>query len=175
MASPLSGRAAPLLVLVAGACAIAFAPIFVRLTETGPAAAGFWRLAFASPALAVMAAMGRRGAAAPISWRPHPMALLAGVFFALDLGFWHYGIVLTSVANATVLANLSPVFVAVGAWLLLGERPGWRFAAGLALALAGTWAIAAAHNGGGGTNPPLGDALSIVTSGWYAAYMLCVR
>jgi drug/metabolite transporter (DMT)-like permease len=175
MTRVLSGRAAPLMVLVGGALAIAFAPIFVRLAETGPAAAGFWRLGFALPLLGVTAMLERRGQPEPGGWSPHRLALLAGVFFALDLGFWHYGIVLTSVANATILANLSPVFVAIAAWLLLGERPGWGFAAGLALALAGAWAIAAAKVGGAGTNPPLGDALSIVTSGWYAAYILCVR
>ncbi|RYF91164.1 MAG: hypothetical protein EON95_15560, partial [Caulobacteraceae bacterium] len=45
-------RALPIIALLAGACAIGFAPIFVRLTETGPAAGGFWRLALALPMLA---------------------------------------------------------------------------------------------------------------------------
>jgi drug/metabolite transporter (DMT)-like permease len=170
----LSRRAAPLLVLLGGACAIAFAPIFVRLTGTGPAAAGLWRLTFALPALLLMAAPEMR-AAGPGAWRPRPVVLLAGLFFALDLGFWHYGIKLTTVANATILANLSPIFVTAGAWLLLGERPGWRFVLGLALALAGAAAIAAARTGGAGLDPRLGDVLSIITSGWYAAYLLCVR
>jgi drug/metabolite transporter (DMT)-like permease len=169
----LSGRAAPLLVLLGGAFAIAFAPIFVRLTGTGPAAAGLWRLAFALPALALMAAPEARSK--PGGWRPRPVVLLAGLFFALDLGFWHYGIHFTTVASATILANLSPIFVTAGAWLLLGERPGWRFLLGLALAVAGAAAIAAAKVGVPGLDPVLGDALSIITSGWYAAYLLCVR
>ena len=38
-------------VLLFGACVIGLSPILVRLTETGPAAAGFWRLAFALPLL----------------------------------------------------------------------------------------------------------------------------
>ena len=174
----LSGRTAPLLVLVGGACAIAFSPIFVRLTGTGPAAAGVWRLTFALPVLALLAARAARTggpAAGGRDWRPQPVALLAGLFFALDLGFWHYGIALTTVANATILSNLAPVVVTAGAWLILGERPGRRFMAGMALALAGTWAIAAAKGGGRGVNPGLGDALSITTAVWYAAYMLCVR
>ena len=174
MSRLMSGRAGPLLALLGGACAIAFSPIFVRLTETGPAAAGFWRLAWALPALALLTARDARAAPAG-GWRPTPMVLLAGLFFALDLGFWHYGIKLTSVANATILANLSPVFVTAGAWLVLRERPGWGFLAGLALALAGTWVIAAAKGGGVGLDPGLGNLLSITTAGWYAIYMLCVR
>jgi drug/metabolite transporter (DMT)-like permease len=168
-----SSRAAALLALVAGAAAIAFSPIFVRLTETGPAAAGFWRLAIALPALALLARQSRtpgRGASGP-----SPMTLIAGLFFALDLGFWHYGIKFTTVANSTILANLSPAFVTLGAWLLLGERPGWRFVAGLALAFVGVWIIAATKGGGAGLNPRLGDALSVTTSVWYAGYLLAVR
>ncbi|MGZ9099976.1 MAG: hypothetical protein ACXW3O_09755, partial [Brevundimonas sp.] len=49
-----SSRASALLVLIASACVLAFAPVLVRLTETGPAAAGFWRFAFALPLLLVL-------------------------------------------------------------------------------------------------------------------------
>ncbi len=103
------------------------------------------------------------------------MTVLAGLFFALDLGFWHYGVKFTTVANATILANLSPVVVTAAAWLMLGERPRKTFLAGLALALAGIWAIAAAQVAGKGLDPPLGDGLSMTTALWYAGYMLCVR
>jgi drug/metabolite transporter (DMT)-like permease len=168
-----SSRAGALLALVAGAAAIAFSPIFVRLTETGPAAAGFWRLALALPALALMARQSRSASGGVGG--PHLMTIVAGLFFALDLGFWHYGIKFTTVANSTILANLSPAFVTLGAWLLLGERPGWRFVAGLALAFAGVWIIAATKGGGAGLNPRLGDALSVITSVWYAGYLLAVR
>ena len=161
--------------LVCGACAIAFAPIFVRWTGTGAAAAGFWRLGLAIPALALLTALNRGpGAAGPLG-RPTPLALLAGLFFALDIGFWHYGIRLTTVANATILANLSPVFVVGGAWLLLKERPGRGFLAGMALALVGTWALAEGSVGRRGLDPALGDGLSVITAVWYAAYLLTVR
>lgn len=170
----LTSRAAAIAALTAGAVAIAFSPIFVRLTETGPAAAGFWRLALALPALILIARPSWKGPA-PLGSGLSPMTLLAGVFFALDLGFWHYGVHFTTVANATILANLAPAFVTFGAWLLLGERPGAGFVAGLALAIAGVWAIAAAKTGAPGLNPHLGDALSIITAAWYAGYMLAVR
>ena len=113
-------RAAAMAALVFGAVAIGFAPIFVRLTETGPVAAGFWRLALALPLLAPFAfGAPDGGRAGP----PDRAILLAGVFFACDLAFWHYSIVLTSVANATVLANLTPIVVTVAGWWLFRERP----------------------------------------------------
>ena len=161
--------------LVLGALAIAFAPVLVRLTTTGPAAAGFWRLALALPMLTVAAVLARPRASAAGGRAPPPLTLLAGLFFALDLGFWHYGIKFTTVANATILANLSPVIVTLGAWLILRERPGRRFIAGLVLAMAGTWLIAAFSRQGAAIDPALGDGLSLATAVWYAAYMLTVR
>ncbi len=170
--STTTARGPAMAALIVGALAIAFSPIFVRLTGTGPAAAGFWRLGLALPALAVMTLVARTPGGAH---GPRRLTVLAGLFFALDLGFWHYGVKFTTVANATILANLSPVAVAAGAWLMLGERPGKGFLAGLGLSLVGVWAIAAAHGGGKGLDPSLGDGLSATTALWYAGYLLCVR
>ncbi len=44
----------PLLALSLGACAIGFAPRFVRLSPLGPTATGFWRLALALPLLFIL-------------------------------------------------------------------------------------------------------------------------
>ena len=157
--------------LVFGAAAIGFAPILARLTETGPAAAGFWRLAFAAPLLALLAFRPSQPPAPPSRW-----ALFAGVFFALDIAFWHYGLAYTSVANATALTNLTPVVVTVAAWVLFRERPRRLFVAALVLAITGALTMALAKGSGGrGTNPPLGDALSAVTALWYGGYFLCIR
>lgn len=161
-----------LVVLMIGAAAIGFAPIFVRLTETGPAAAGFWRLSFALPWLIMLAF--RPGAPVPEGPSPRLWIGLAGLFFGLDLLFWHYGVTYTSVTNATVLTNLTPVVVTLAAWFFYGQRPKRLFVAGLALALSGAVTMALAHGDSQGTNPPLGDALSALTALWYGAYFLCI-
>ena len=70
-----SPRAFALIVLVFSACVLGLAPILVRLTETGPAAAGFWRFLFALPLLTLLAAREPRGLAA----RPSKWALIAGL------------------------------------------------------------------------------------------------
>lgn len=156
-------------VLMLGACVISAAPILVRLTETGPAAAGFWRLAFAAPVLAMLAHGAPEAQAGPSK-----LAMLAGVMFALDLGFWHYGIKYTSVANATVLANLTPVVVTAFAWIFLKERPRPLFLFAVAMAVAGAAMMAIQRKGAPGLNPPLGDTLSAITTVWYALYLLAI-
>lgn len=166
----------PLAVLTAAACVLGLAPILVRLTETGPAAAGFWRLFLALPLLlALNLAFAQRGEAEGSGLTPSRWMLLAGTFFALDLGFWHYGISLTSVANATVLCNLTPVVVTAIAWIAFRERPGGGFMIALAVALAGAFAMAAGADPTQGRNPMLGDLLSLSVSFWYAGYFLAVK
>jgi drug/metabolite transporter (DMT)-like permease len=164
------GRWQGLAVLVFGAVVIGFAPILVRLAETGPAAAGFWRLLFATPLLAALSV--RAGAEPPAA--PPRAALLAGLMFALDLGFWHYGIALTSIANATVLTNLTPVIVTAIAWIIFKQAPRRLFLAAVAMAVSGAWMMAVARGGSPGLNPPLGDALSLATTLWYALYMIAI-
>jgi len=158
-----------LAVLVFGACVIGLSPILVRLAQTGPAAAGFWRLVFALPLLAIMT----RRASGPLG-RPSRIALVAGVVFALDLGFWHYGIRYTSVTNATVLSNLTPVVVTLFAWAFLKQRPRPLFLLAVAVAVAGAWIMAMEKGGGPGLDPPLGNALSVTTALWYALYFLAI-
>ena len=155
--------------LLLGACIIGLSAILVRLSETGPAAAGFWRLTFALPLLALMTVRttGRIGA-------PPKIALWAGLFFALDLGFWHYGIRYTSVTNATVLSNLTPVVVTIFAWVFLKQRPRALFLLAVAAAVGGAWLMAFEKGGGGLRNQPLGDALSAITAIWYALYFLAM-
>src|SRR5262249_58734629 len=64
-----------------------------------------------------------------------------GLLFAGDLFFWHLAIVNTTVANATFLATTTPVWVALGAWLLAMETIGARTLGGIALCLAGGAAL----------------------------------
>jgi drug/metabolite transporter (DMT)-like permease len=163
-------RALPFIALVLGACAIGFVPNLVRLADTGPAAAGFWRMALSLPILLPMMLRDGRG----LTLRPSSASLLAGLFFAGDLAFWHYGIRYTSVANATVLANLSPVVVTAVAWFAFRERPGRIFLAGLAVALAGAWTMAAGARAGS-SGALLGDLLSLTTAVWYALYFIAMR
>lgn len=161
--------------LLVGAVTIAFSPIFVRISEIGPTATAFHRVALAAPMLFLWLAAERHGAAAPR--RPtageRHLLVLAGLCFAGDLAFWHWSIKLTSVANSTLLANFAPVFVTPVAYLLFGERFRPSFLVGVALAIGG----AALLMGGSLTLSPahlLGDALGIVTAMFYAGYMLAV-
>ncbi|WP_333806199.1 DMT family transporter [Phenylobacterium sp.] len=164
-------RRTAMIVLLAGACIIGLAPILVRLGEAGPSAIGFWRMIFALPLLALIARR-ESGGVGPMGW----ILGLAGVAFALDLAFWHYGIALTSVAKATILSNLTPVIVTGVAWLVFREKVRPLFLTAVALAVGGACLMTLARDPGlPGVNPPLGDAFSAMTAVWYALYFLAVQ
>lgn len=167
-ASPAAGRA--LLALIVGAVLIGFAPIFVRLSETGPTATAFWRGMLALPLLAIVWLPNR---AAEPGGRPLLWLLLAGVFIAADLVVWHQSIRMTSVANATLMANLAPVFVTLASFLFLGERFRLTYLAGLALALAGA-AVLVSHSLDIGRRSVLGDLLGVLAAVFYAGYLMGV-
>jgi drug/metabolite transporter (DMT)-like permease len=158
--------------IIAGALCIGFAPIFVRLVDVGYTAAAFWRVALSLPVLWLIwyprRARADAASAASLRW-----LLAAGVFFAADLAVWHQSIRFTSVANATLLANLCPVFVTAGAVLWLGERIGLGFVAGLTLALTGS-ALLVASSFSISLQTVLGDALGIAAAVVYTGYLLIV-
>jgi len=163
--------------LLTGAVGIAFAPIFVRLSEVGPGATAFYRVLFALPVLWLWRLRERACPGAPR--RPSVAAeyrqlAVAGLLFAGDLALWHWSIKLTSVANATLFANFAPIFVTLGARILFSEKITASFLVGMALALAG--AALVVGNGLRLTAGHLpGDLAGLATALFYGGYMLGVK
>lgn len=159
--------------LLLGATCIALSPIFVRLSEAGPTATAFWRVALAVPVLWLLCFMKEHPRKKDRK-APWLLLLAAGVAFAGDLGFWHASIQLTSVANSTLLANLASLFVTLAAWVFLRERPSRLFLAGLGLALFGVTLLVRTSLQFSST-ALAGDALGVVTAMFYAGYILAVK
>lgn len=159
--------------LLFGASFIALSPIFVRLSEAGPTATAFWRVALAVPVLWTLYFVKPKAKARRYSGR-WPLLAAAGFAFAGDLVFWHASIRLTSVANSTLLANLASIFVTLAVWTFLRQRPRGLFLAGLAAALAGVALLVHTSLGFSSTRL-LGDAFGVVTAMFYAGYILAVK
>lgn len=162
-----------LLALLAGATCIALSPIFVRVSEAGPTATAFWRVALAVPALWLLYWAKPKARSRAYSGRS-ALLLAAGFAFAGDLGFWHSSIKLTSVANSTLLANLASIFVTLAAWIFLRQRPTRLFLTGLGAAPVGLTLLMHTSLEFSATGLA-GDALGVVTAMFYAGYILAVK
>ncbi len=167
--------------LLLGGAAIALSPIFIRLADVGPLASAFWRAGLAAPVLLLWVSwewhrLARAGVRSPVGANIHRQLplWLAGLFFAGDLAFWHLSVAYTSVANATLLSNLAPVFVTLGAWLVFRQRVSRAFLGAMLLAFAGAAILVGPDFRHGGT-ALYGDLLGLVTAVFYGAYMLAVK
>jgi drug/metabolite transporter (DMT)-like permease len=165
------------LALIGGATGIGFAPILVRLSETGPTATAFFRLLFALPLLWLWAGWDRRKNPAsrqPAGRRDFLQLALAGLLFTGDLSIWHWSLQFTTVANSTLLTNITPIFVTIGAWFLFGDRITPSFVAGMALSIGGA-ALLVSSSVSLSPQHLLGDALSLVAAVFYAGYLLALK
>ncbi|PXA95505.1 EamA family transporter [Nostoc sp. 3335mG] len=117
-----SASALPLIACLIGNVTLAFGPWFVRLTDVGPVAAGFWRIALAVPFLLALSYAGARRpfAAAKGLWL---VLLLGGVAFAADLASWHLGILRTTLANATLFGNSATLMFPIYGFLVARAWP----------------------------------------------------
>ncbi len=161
--------------LIIGGAAIGGSPIFVRLSEVGPMATAFWRVALALIPLVAWSRL-RGGAAAekpPRCLSDYAQLILPGVFLAIDLAAWHLALTMTSVANATLLANLAPVFVTLAGWALFRSAVSGIFLAGLATAIAGVVVLKGGPAALGGGDLA-GDGIAIVAAAFYAGYILAI-
>lgn len=169
----MNGRAA--LAVLLGAALIGLAPIGVRLSDVPPVATSMWRFIFAMPVLALLASREKPASAADAR-----LLLIAGVFFALELSLWALSLMKTTVANATLLTNMTPIFAALFGWLLLKERIAGGVVLGGAIALAGAvlLAVGRSHGAagpGGGEEGLAGDLMALGSALGYAAYLLMLR
>jgi drug/metabolite transporter (DMT)-like permease len=159
--------------LLLGNVALAFGPWLVRLADTGPVAAGFWRVTLALPFLWIVA-IG-------VKQRPHwPRRTLvwvifgAATFYALDLAAWNAGIRLTKLGNATLFGNVgSFVLVAWGLWLARRWPKGLQELAiilamvGAGLLMGSSYELSARH--------VRGDLLTLVAGLLYGGYLVLIE
>lgn len=137
-------RRSPGLVLAFALLGISFAGPLVRLSNADPLAIAAWRLGFSL--LIVGAFVIGTG-----EWREWRFAgrgtlflcALAGVFLALHFWAWNASIHLTTIAASVTLVSTQPAIVAALSAILLREAPTWRQVAGMAVAIAGAFIIAA--------------------------------
>lgn len=170
--------------LVMGAIAMGASPVFVRFAEVGPFTSAFYRVALALPLLWMLARLenghakkkhSNQLAASPFANVPFDRAtLLAGVFFAGDLIFWHLSIVNTTIANATLLATTAPVWVLLGSGLFIGEAVSRKMVAGLGLCLLGAGTLIGASLSMAPERLE-GDIYGVITSFFFGAYFLAIR
>ncbi|ELZ46632.1 hypothetical protein C465_12191 [Halorubrum distributum JCM 9100] len=169
--SPKAGLAAAVVAVSAGA-------ILVRVSDAPSSVAAFYRVLFTTLPLTAVAAWRYRGEFARIRSRDLAFAVLSGIALAVHFAAWFESLRWTSVAASVTLVQAQPVFVSIGAWLLLRERVTRRMAAGIAVAVGGMASMSLGDFLGGvavGPRPLYGNALALAGAVAAAGYVLAGR
>ena len=153
-----------------GVLAVSAAAVFIRLADAPALAVAFWRNGLGVLVLLPIALYRREAF-------PQGRALLVGVASGVALGahfgFWISSLDYTSVAASVVLVCTQPVFVAILAYLVFGERTSSLSFFGILVALAGTVVIAA--DGSVGLATFFGNTLAVIGAITVAVYVLIGR
>lgn len=158
------------LALGIGILSLSFSAMFVRWADAPGPMTAFYRLFFSIFLLLPFFLPRIRTKQATRS-RLVIFPILAGVFTACDLALWTTSLSYTTASNATLLGNTSPLWVALGTWLILKQKLSPAFWRGLLIALLGAALIMGTdfilHPRFG-----IGDAMAIFTGFFYGGYFL---
>jgi drug/metabolite transporter (DMT)-like permease len=163
-----------LLAALVGAVLISFSAIFFALSEASPVTGAFFRTAYALPFLFLLWVARRSQDRRPRS--RHWIAIGAGMALAADMVSWHSSIGFIGTGLATLIANTAVIFVALGAWLIFGERPTRTTMATIPFILIGVTLVSGLGQGDAfGTNPVAGVLLALLAAVFYATFLLAFR
>ena len=170
----------PFLVLGIGLIAISFGAILARFAQ------GFGlpsltiaalRLGLAALIITPIALWQSRRALASINGRQILLTLGAGFFLALHFGTWITSLEYTSVASSTALVTTNLLWIGLASFVLFGDKPGKIMFLGIIISLSGSLMIfwSDSQHSAPGSNPFLGNALALVGSWCFSAYLLIGR
>ncbi|MEY7850862.1 DMT family transporter [Natrarchaeobius sp. A-rgal3] len=173
----LEGPTTPYAALAAAVFAASTSAILVRWSHAPSSVAAFYRVLFTTVLLAPIALVWYREEFRRLSWRDGGFAVVAGVALAVHFAAWFESLNHTSVAASVTLVQTQPIFVALGAALVLGERVSRETVVGISIALVGA---AIMSLGGAGEAPisdatAFGNALAILGAVTVAGYVLAGR
>ena len=163
----------PYIALAVGISALSLSAMFVRWAEAPGPITGFYRLLI-STILFTPLFIRQQKQLEPINKKYLIFPLFAGIFTAFDFAFWNSSLKYTTAANATLLGNTSPLWVALFAFFILREKLRRSFWFGLIIALAG----AALVMGSDFLLHPtlgLGDLMASAAAIFYASYQLTTQ
>ena len=115
-----------------------------------------------------------------LPWATINLLLALGFVHLVGRYLWTWSLTSTTAANGAMLANMPPLFTALGGWLFLGQRFDRRFLSGLAIAVIGAITLAIGDwiqpkEALFGTSALLGDGAALLSSVFYAASFLLVE
>ncbi|MGB3343189.1 MAG: DMT family transporter [Aequorivita sp.] len=133
----------PRIALVIGIVCISLFPILVKLELAPPITSAFYRMAIAAAVLVPYGIIS--GKLKLPSIKLLVLTVVCGALFALDVTVWNISIQQSTATQATLLTNLSPVWVGIGSFFFLKNKPTTNFWIGTVIAIFGMMTLVGFH------------------------------
>ncbi|MAU85805.1 MAG: EamA family transporter [Euryarchaeota archaeon] len=163
-----------MIIALAGAGAISFAPILYKLSETNPATGAFFRMAYAVPLLLLIVFLSKKEETRDI--RSRRLTFLAGLIIAFDFLAYHSAIDYVGTGIATLVGNSQVIIVTLVSWKLLGERPNRSILISLPVVVFGLALISGIWDGKPyGDDPTRGVIAAVFAAFFYSSFLIVYR
>lgn len=164
--------------LVVAVVAVSTSAILVRWATAPSPVVAFYRVLLTTALIAPLACTRHGGSLTKLSHRDLLVAGAAGIALAVHFATWFESLSWTSVAASVTLVQIQPLFVAIGAWMLLNEHITHRTAIGIGIAVTGMVVMSVGDLLSGttvGPRPLFGNSLAGLAALMMALYMLAGR
>ncbi|MFE3867440.1 DMT family transporter [Flavobacterium sp. LS2P90] len=125
----------PQLALIVGILCISIFPILIKLRLTPGLISAFYRMAIAATLLLPYVIITKKFKLP--TFNVLIPAIICGILFASDVAVWNIAIQESSATQASLLTNLSPLWVGIGSFLFLKTKPATNFWIGTLVSLFG--------------------------------------
>ncbi|PSP79933.1 EamA/RhaT family transporter [Halobacteriales archaeon QS_4_69_225] len=179
MLARLEERTPPAAALAVAIAAVSTSAVLVRWSSAPAVVLALYRVALTTLLLVPLIFTRYRGEFGAFRRRDWLVATATGAALAVHFAAYFESLAWTSVAASVTLVQSQPLFVAVGAAVVLDERVGRRRAAGIGVAVVGIIAMSAGDLLAGaavrGPRPLYGNALAVLGAVMAAVYVLVGR
>ena len=145
-------------------------PLLVRGMSVSGASVSFYRMWMAVPVMALLARM----LGETLTVRTVKLCVVPGILFAFSMMFSFESMRTTSIANATLIGQLSPALMILGAGRLVGEKPTSRAVMSAMVSFAGLGLMVASSGDTSGSSLG-GDLFALANVFCFTGYFLMMK
>ena len=169
-----AGDRRTMLIALAGAFLLSFAPLFYIQSETTPITGAFFRMVYAIPILLILVWYLNREDSR--SFNTRMLTFAAGILLAIDFAGYHSAIDYIGSGIATLIGNSQVIIVTLSSWWLFGERPNRMILLALPMVMLGLVFIAGIWDDEPyGEDPFKGVIASILAAIFYSSFLILYR